>query len=221
MHVAARRPRGRIARGPPTEHGAGGVVHPVRRGRRGRRGLVPLRRRRARHGRPARALPRSTEGLVGSSDRFAMCGTASPDAASFERVPCSAKHTWVAVSTVPLTGKSYPSASAAGDQMESACRCRCPLPRRRPARLHLVRGAALARPVARGPALRDLLGARLTSVLVRRRVWRPAVAGAGVARVRATACPRHPRVAVGQKPSLRSWRGSRCQSLAILTCRSR
>ena len=24
-----------------------------------------------------------------------------------------------------------------------------------------------------------------------------------------------------QKPSLRSWRGSRCQSLAILTCRSR
>jgi hypothetical protein len=67
-------------------------------------------------------LPRSSEGLVGSSDRFAMCGTASPDAASFERVPCSAKHTWVAVSSVPLTAKAYPSASAASEQMESACR---------------------------------------------------------------------------------------------------
>ena len=67
-------------------------------------------------------LPRSTEGLVGSSDRFAMCGTASPDAASHLRVPCSAKHTWVAVASVPLTGKTYPSASAASEQMESACR---------------------------------------------------------------------------------------------------
>lgn len=67
-------------------------------------------------------LPRSSEGLVGSSDRFAMCGTASPDAASFERVPCAAKHSWVAVSSVPLTGKTYPSASAASEQMESACR---------------------------------------------------------------------------------------------------
>jgi hypothetical protein len=67
-------------------------------------------------------LPRSAEGLVGSSDRFAMCGTASPDAASFERVPCSARHTWVAAASVPLTGKTYPSASAASEQMESACR---------------------------------------------------------------------------------------------------
>lgn len=67
-------------------------------------------------------LPRSSAGLVGSSDRFAMCGTASPDAASFERVPCSAKHTWVAVASVPLTGTTYPSASAASEQMESACR---------------------------------------------------------------------------------------------------
>jgi hypothetical protein len=67
-------------------------------------------------------LPRSSEGLVGSSDRFAMCGTASPDAASHLRVPCSAKHTWVAVASVPLTGRTYPPASAASDQMEAACR---------------------------------------------------------------------------------------------------
>ena len=68
------------------------------------------------------SLPRSSKGIVGASDRFAMCGTAPPDAASFERVPCSAQHSWVAASTVPLSGKSYPSAAAAGNQMEAACR---------------------------------------------------------------------------------------------------
>lgn len=68
------------------------------------------------------ALPRASSGLVGSSDRFALCGTAPPDAASHQRVPCSAKHSWVAVSSVDLPGKTYPSAAAAGDQMESACR---------------------------------------------------------------------------------------------------
>lgn len=67
-------------------------------------------------------LPRSSKGIVGSSDRFAMCGTASPDAASFKRVPCSSAHSWVAVSTVPLAGKAYPSVAAASGQMESACR---------------------------------------------------------------------------------------------------
>ncbi|HXH79488.1 septum formation family protein [Nocardioides sp.] len=67
-------------------------------------------------------LPRSSMGMVGASDRFAMCGTASPDAASFERVPCSSAHSWVAVSTVPLAGKAYPSVAAASVQMESACR---------------------------------------------------------------------------------------------------
>lgn len=68
------------------------------------------------------ALPRSSAGLVGSSDRFAMCGTAPPDAASFKRVPCSAKHSWVAAASVDLPGKAYPSASTAGERMESACR---------------------------------------------------------------------------------------------------
>lgn len=67
-------------------------------------------------------LPRATAGMVASSDRFAMCGTASPDAAAFKRVPCSARHSWVAVSTVPLSGKTYPSVTAASDQMQSACR---------------------------------------------------------------------------------------------------
>lgn len=72
-------------------------------------------------GRLAR-LPRVSEGLVGTSDRFAMCGTASPESASFERVPCSAAHSWVAVSTVPLSGRAYPSVGEASRQMEAACR---------------------------------------------------------------------------------------------------
>ncbi len=75
----------------------------------------------ARAGRLA-PLPRSSQGLVGSSSRFAMCGTAPPDAASFERVPCSVSHSWVAISSVDLSGPDYPSASQAGQQMESACR---------------------------------------------------------------------------------------------------
>ena len=68
------------------------------------------------------ALPRSSDSLVGASDRFAMCGTASPEAASFERVPCSASHAWVAVSSVDLTGRAWPSAADASGQMESECR---------------------------------------------------------------------------------------------------
>lgn len=68
------------------------------------------------------SLPPSSKGLLATSDRFAMCGTAPPDAASFERVACANQHSWVAVATVGLSGKSYPSASVARDQMESACR---------------------------------------------------------------------------------------------------
>ncbi len=75
----------------------------------------------ARAGRLA-LLPRTSAGMAGSSDNFAMCGTASPAAASFERVPCSARHAWVAVSAVPLPGKTYPSVAAATAQMQSACR---------------------------------------------------------------------------------------------------
>lgn len=68
-------------------------------------------------------LPRSSRGLVASSDRFAMCGTAEPGAASFERVPCGVgRPSWRAISTVDLPGSSYPTAAEAGSRMESACR---------------------------------------------------------------------------------------------------
>jgi hypothetical protein len=68
-------------------------------------------------------LPRSSRGLVASSDRFAMCGTAEPGAASFERVPCGVgRHTWRAVATVDLPGSSYPTAAQAGSRMRATCR---------------------------------------------------------------------------------------------------
>ena len=51
---------------------------------------------------------------------YGLCGTAQPGSTGFDRVPCGAKHSWVAVSTIPLSGGSrYPGVPAvrkAGDQ---------------------------------------------------------------------------------------------------------
>ena len=68
-------------------------------------------------------LPPDSQGLVASSDRFDMCGTAEPGAASFERVACSVGDpAWRAISTVDLPGSAYPTAAEAASRMESACR---------------------------------------------------------------------------------------------------
>jgi hypothetical protein len=51
-------------------------------------------------------------------DRYAMCGTASPGTPDFERVICSADHSWRAVATVPFDDGRYPGVDqvrAAGD----------------------------------------------------------------------------------------------------------
>ena len=49
----------------------------------------------------------------GGLDRYAMCGTAAPDSPKFERVVCSAEHSWRAISVVPLTAqKKYPGEAA-------------------------------------------------------------------------------------------------------------
>lgn len=40
--------------------------------------------------------------------RYAMCGTAEPGAPGFERVLCSADHTWRAIATVPFEAGAYP-----------------------------------------------------------------------------------------------------------------
>lgn len=48
-------------------------------------------------------------------DRYGMCGTAGPAARSFERVPCSAPHTWRAFSVIPLDPGRYPGTPAVDD----------------------------------------------------------------------------------------------------------
>jgi hypothetical protein len=51
---------------------------------------------------------------------FGLCGTAQPGSRGFQRVPCAARHAWVAVSTIPLRGGSHypgvPAVRQAGDR---------------------------------------------------------------------------------------------------------
>ncbi|MCW2814474.1 MAG: hypothetical protein JWN84_1929 [Nocardioides sp.] len=53
-------------------------------------------------------------------DRYGMCGTAGPGARDFERVPCSAGHTWRAFSVIDLGTGRYPGPGAV-DSAGSAC----------------------------------------------------------------------------------------------------
>lgn len=69
------------------------------------------------------ALPEDTAGLLADGgDAFAMCGTAEPGAAAFSRVVCSAPHSWRAIASVDLPGRSYPTAARAGRSMQPRCR---------------------------------------------------------------------------------------------------
>jgi hypothetical protein len=43
-----------------------------------------------------------------SRKRYAMCGTAAPDAENFQRVLCSAKHSWRAIDVVAFREGAYP-----------------------------------------------------------------------------------------------------------------
>ncbi|WP_436701334.1 septum formation family protein [Nocardioides sp. BYT-33-1] len=54
-------------------------------------------------------------------DRYAMCGTAAPDAPDFERVRCSAKHSWRAIQVVAFEGDDYPGVK----EVRAAGRTRC------------------------------------------------------------------------------------------------
>lgn len=54
-------------------------------------------------------------------DRYAMCGTAAPDTPDFERVVCSARHTWRAIEVVPFDDGRYPGARAARERGQTQC----------------------------------------------------------------------------------------------------
>jgi hypothetical protein len=56
-------------------------------------------------------LTTGLKGVLGKAkgrDRYAMCGTAAPDAKDFERVLCSAKHSWRAIDVVVFKQGAYP-----------------------------------------------------------------------------------------------------------------
>jgi hypothetical protein len=55
-------------------------------------------------------------------DRFGLCGTAAPGAKNFSRVACARRHSWRAVSTIPLDGDSYPGRQAVREAGDAPCR---------------------------------------------------------------------------------------------------
>ena len=67
-------------------------------------------------------------GIVGDdrATRYAVCGTAEPGAADFERVVCSAQHSWRAISTVDLASLAgrdgaYPGPAAVREAGQDPC----------------------------------------------------------------------------------------------------
>jgi hypothetical protein len=54
-------------------------------------------------------------------DRFGMCGTAEPGTEGFQRVICSARHSWRAVSTVPFEAGDYPGEEQVRTAGEDPC----------------------------------------------------------------------------------------------------
>lgn len=72
-------------------------------------------------------LAELTTGLKGVLDtargrkQYAMCGTSAPDAKNFERVLCSAKHSWRAIDVVVFKDGAYPGEK----KVRAAGRTRC------------------------------------------------------------------------------------------------
>lgn len=67
-------------------------------------------------GRLARVL-----GTEQGRDRYAMCGTAEPGTDAFERVVCSAQHSWRAVRTVVFDADTYPGRDRVRTAGEAPC----------------------------------------------------------------------------------------------------
>lgn len=60
-------------------------------------------------------------GTPAGRDEYGMCGTAAPDAPSFERVPCRLEHTWRAVEVVALPEGGFPGEAAARSAGQQQC----------------------------------------------------------------------------------------------------
>ncbi len=58
----------------------------------------------------------------GTLDTYGLCGTAQPGARGFERVACSLQHSWVAISTIPISGgDKYPGVAAVRQAGDESC----------------------------------------------------------------------------------------------------
>jgi hypothetical protein len=70
-------------------------------------------------------LPGRVHGILDRPDaleKVGICGTAAPGARSFERVICSHRHAWKALSTISISGTTYPGISAVRRAGEDDCR---------------------------------------------------------------------------------------------------
>jgi len=71
-------------------------------------------------------LPRRLRGILDrpdALDELGLCGTAAPGERGFERIICSRRHRWRAMSTIGIPGgASYPGVAAVRDAGESDCR---------------------------------------------------------------------------------------------------
>ncbi len=73
-------------------------------------------------------LPRTLKGALSknaATGRYGLCGSARPGAKDFERVVCSKKHTWRAISTIPISGgKRYPGTKTVRAAGKDTCQSR-------------------------------------------------------------------------------------------------
>ncbi len=70
-------------------------------------------------------LARTMKGVLdkrSALDRYGTCGTAAPDARSFERVACAHKHSWRAVDVIDLPRKAHYLGKGAGADADAACK---------------------------------------------------------------------------------------------------
>jgi len=70
-------------------------------------------------------LPARLKGVLdqdGALDRFGTCGTAAPDARTFDRVICSERHTWRAVEIIDLAKHARYLAKDVAATADSACK---------------------------------------------------------------------------------------------------
>ncbi len=70
-------------------------------------------------------LPARLKGILdlgGALDRFGTCGTAAPDAGTFDRVACSERHTWRAVDVIDLPKDARYLAKDVAATADGACK---------------------------------------------------------------------------------------------------